>query len=293
MLVFIHISKTAGTTVSYILRSSFGLRHCQVEPWQAKSGGPPFSAYDLQRLRRLYPNLKSIAGHRVRGYVDLGENGTDFKYFTFMRHPLKRHASYFQFKVEEKGLKDLVFEDWVVEREWPRNRQTKAIAGVADVDEAIRILKNKNIFVGLAECFDESMVLLKTLMANDLDISYRRVNVAHSKTLAKSLLSTESTRQMLIEANQADLELYNFVRHELYPTYQREYGPSLEADVARYRQTQSNNFNYLNLTLSRLKQYILYKPLLYLYRRQVKVDKVNQKGSVQDGYERGVSETAS
>ncbi|MGI0015354.1 MAG: hypothetical protein ACREBU_18210, partial [Nitrososphaera sp.] len=58
---------------------------------------------------------------------------------------------------------------------------------------------------------------------------------------------------------------------ELYPTYEREYGPSLEGDVARYRQTQSNNFNYWNLTLSRLKQYMLYKPLLSLYRRGVTV----------------------
>ena len=115
------------------------------------------------------------------------------------------------------------------------------------------------------------MVLLKALMANDLNISYRRVNVARSNTLAQSLLSTESTRQMLIEANQANLELYNCVSQELYPTYQREYGPSLEADVADYRRTRSNNFNYRNLTQSRLKQYLLYKPLLYLYRRGVTV----------------------
>ena len=270
MLVFIHISKTGGTTVSYILRSSYGLCHCQVEPWHDRRTGPPFSTDDLQRLRRYYPNLVSIGGHRVRGHVDLQENGTEFRYFTLIRHPLKRHASYFQFKVQEGGSKD-VFEEWVVQREWPRNRQTKAIAGVADVDKAIRIIQAKNIFVGLAERFDESMVLLKALMANDLNISYKRVNVARSNTLAQRLLSTESTRQMLIEANQADLELYNYVSQELYPTFQREYGPSLDADVADYRRTRSDNFNYRNLTLSRLKLYMLYKPLLYLYRRGVTV----------------------
>ena len=160
MLVFIHIQKTAGSTVRYILRSSFGLRHCEVEPWQAKSTGPDFSNYDLQRLRKLYPDLESIAGHRVTGRVDLQENGTDFRYFTFMRHPLKLAASYFQYNVQERGLKDLVFEEWV-QREWPSNRQTKMIAGVADVEEAIRIIKAKQVFVGLTERFDESMVLLK------------------------------------------------------------------------------------------------------------------------------------
>lgn len=270
MLVFIHINKTAGRTVRYILRSSFGLRHCDVEPWHARWTDPPFSTHDLQRLRRYYPNLESIGGHRLRAYVDLQENGTEFRYFTFMRDPLKTSASRFQFNVQYRGKHNLVFEEWI-QRDWARHQQTKMIAGVADVDEAIRILQAKHIFVGLTERFDESMVLLEALMANYLNISYKRVNVARDNTLAKSLLSTESTRQMLIEANQADLELYNFVRQELYPTFQREYGPSLEADVARYRQTQSSNFNYWNLTLSRLKQYMLYKPLLYLYRRGVKV----------------------
>ncbi|HET8670466.1 MAG TPA: hypothetical protein VFM05_07540, partial [Candidatus Saccharimonadales bacterium] len=111
----------------------------------------------------------------------------------------------------------------------------------------------------------------KALMANNLNISYKPVNVARNNTLAENLLSTESTRQMLIEANRADLALYDFVRRELYPAYQREYGPSLEADVAQYRQTRENNFNAWNLTLSRLKQYTLYKPLLRLYRRGIPV----------------------
>lgn len=270
MLVFIHINKTGGTTVSHILRSSYGLRHCQVEPWHARWTGPPFSKHDLQRLRRFYPNLKSIAGHRVFGHVDLHENGTEFRYFTFVRDPLKSCASRFQYKVQVSGKKNLVFEEWI-QQDWTRNHQTKWIAGVDDVAEAIRIIQDKNIFVGLAESFDESMVLFKALMANDLNISYKRVNVARDNTIKERLLATESTRQMLIEAQQADLELYNYVRQELYPTYQEEYGPSLEADVARYRQTQGNNFNYRNLTLCRLKHYMLYKPLLDLYRRGVRV----------------------
>jgi hypothetical protein len=108
-------------------------------------------------------------------------------------------------------------------------------------------------------------------MANELNISYRRVNVARDNTIKERLLSTESTRQMLIESQQADLELYDYVRQELFPSYQREYGPLLEADVADYQQTRGNNFNYWKLTLSRLKQYMLYKPLLYLYRRGVTV----------------------
>ena len=270
MLVFIHINKTAGRTVRYILRSSFGLRHCEVEPWHARWTGPPFAIRDLSRLRRLYPNLESIAGHRLRGFVDLREKGTEFRHFTFMREPLKTCASRFQHNVQYRGKKDLVFEEWI-QRDWPRNHQTKMIAGAADVDEAIRIIQAKPVFVGLTERFDESLVLLKVLLADNLNIAYKRVNVARDNNLAKRLLSTESTRQMLIDANQSDLALYDYVRDVIYPTQQREYGPSLEADVADYQQTRGNTFNYRNLTLSRIKQYMLYKPLLHLHRRGVTV----------------------
>ena len=110
MLVFIHISKTAGRTIRYIQRSSYGLHHCEVQPWYDRRKGPPFSSEDLHRLRKIYPTLKSIAGHHVRGYVDLQENNTEFRYFTFMRDPLKRQASYYQFKVQKRGLKE-DFED--------------------------------------------------------------------------------------------------------------------------------------------------------------------------------------
>lgn len=270
MLVFVHINKTGGNTVSHILRSSYGLLHCQVEPWHARWTGPPFSTSDLQRLRKFYPNLKSIAGHRLTGHVDLQENGTKFRYFTFMRDPLKSCASRFQYRVQKMKMNDLSFEEWI-ENDWPRNHQTKWIAGVDDVTKAIKIIRDKNIFVGLAEHFDESIIMLKALMANDLNISYKRVNVAPNNTIKERLLSTESTRQMLIEATKADMELYNFVRQELYPMYQKEYGPKLEGDVADFGRTQNNNFNYWNLTLCRLKHYMLYNPLLYLHRKGFKV----------------------
>jgi hypothetical protein len=272
VLVFIHINKTGGNTVSHILRSSYGLRHCQVEPWGAPWPtwtDPPFSTDDLQRLRKFYPNLRSIAGHRIFGYIDLHENGDDVRYFTFMRDPLKSCTSRFQYKIQV-SKKNLVFEKWI-QQDSSRNHQTKWIAGVADVSEAIRIIRAKNIFVGLTERFDESMVLLKALMANDLNISYKRVNVARTNAIKERLLESERTRQMLMEAQQADLELYRYVKEELYPTYQQEYGSSLEADVARYRQTRSNSFNYWNLTLCRLKHYMFYKPLLNLYRRGIRV----------------------
>ena len=269
MLVFIHINKTGGRTVRYILRSSFGLRHCEVEPRHGQWSASPFTNEDLQRLRKIYPHLESIAGHPIKGYIALQEDATKFQYFTFLREPLKTCASRFQYNVTYRGKKDLVFEEWI-QKGWARNAQTKAIAGVEDPDKAIQIIREKNIFVGLTERFDESMVMLKGLVENNLNISYKRVNVAENNFIKNSLLSNEATHELLFEANQADLELYEYVQRELYPCLQQEYGLTLERDLRSYRQNQNKDFNKWNLTLSRLKQYLLYKSMHYLYRREIK-----------------------
>jgi hypothetical protein len=265
MLVFVHINKTAGSTVRHILRSSYGARHCDVEPWQAPWSETPFSATDLRRLRRIYPSLASIAGHRITGDTDLDGAGDELRYFTVLRDPLKLCASRFQYHVDHRKKKHLVFEEWI-QRDWLRDAQTKRIAGTADAGEAIRIIEAKGMFVGLTERFDESMVLLKSLLAGDLDISYTPVNVARRNTLAKELLDDEKTRQALVEANQADLDLYDWVSTELYPRFARELGPALEAAVAEQQAKARRRFNRRNVALYRMKRHAMYAPALRLYR---------------------------
>lgn len=270
MLLFIHINKTAGRTVRYILRSSYGMNHCEVEPWHARWSDPPFSDEDLQRLRKLYPQLKSIAGHRLTGYMDLRANGSELNYFTFMRDPIKTCASRFQYNVLHRKKKDLVFEEWI-QQDWTRNQQTTRIAGKGDFDHALQIIKDKNIFIGMTERFDESILLLNKLVAKDLDTSYQRVNVTKDNSIAQSLLSSDASLQLLAEANQVDIKLYQYVQNELFPSYRKEYGENLDRDLSSYQQSRDNKFNNWNLALSRVKQYMMYKPALYLYRKGLKV----------------------
>jgi hypothetical protein len=268
MLVFVHINKTAGTTMRYMLRSTYGSRHCDVEPWKGTQNETPFSSEDLRRLRTIYPRLSSIAGHRVMGYVDLVEDGTDFEYLTFLRDPLRMCASRFQYQIDHGKKKGLVFEEWV-QRDWLRNAQTRRIAGTASVDDAIRVIKSKEMFVGLTERFDESIVLLKGMRAPDLDISYVPVNVATRNTLADELLSRQVTREAIADANRVDLELYAYVTEELVPEQRREYGPGLDEAVAAHLRVSRRNWNRRNVVASRMKQHGLYRPLLKLYRRQL------------------------
>jgi hypothetical protein len=265
VLVFIHINKTAGRTIRYILRGSYGLRHCEVEPWHAAWGGTPFSTPDLRRLRKVYPKLESIAGHRITGYVDLEEHGTEFRYFTFLREPVALCASRFQYQIDYRK-KNVEFDEWIGQ-EWSQNAQTKQIGGTESVDDALRAIEQKGIFVGLTEQFDESLLLLKGLRAGDLDIAYQPINVAQRNTLAAEVLASPRMRRAIVAANSSDLALYEHVTQELFPAQLREYGTSLPEDLARYRANRLRNFNRRKLTASRAKQYLIYKPALTLYRK--------------------------
>lgn len=263
LLVFVHINKTAGTTLRQILRSSYGARHCDVEPWHGPWEDPPFSSSDLRRVRRISPRLASIAGHRVTGYTELEEPGTRMRYLTFLREPISMCASRFQYQLDYRK-KERVFEDWI-RNDWVRDAQTQRIGGTTSAADAIATIEKREMFVGLTEAFDESMVLLRALVAPDLDIRYERANVAKSSRIAKDLLSDPVTRRMIEEANQADLELYDHVVREVYPRFQREYGEGLEDAVTDFARGPQG-FRRRRLAAYGVKQRLVHRPALRLYR---------------------------
>jgi len=265
LLVFVHINKTAGTTLRYILRSSYGSRHCDVEPWHAAWSDPPFSSDDLKRVRRLYPRLASIAGHRITGWADLEEPGTDLRYVTFLREPVALCASRFQYQLEYRKKRGLVFEEWI-RNDWVRDAQTQRLGGTTDPRDAIDTIARKRMFIGLTERFDESIVMLKDLRAPDLDIRYAPRNVARGSDVAKRLLEDPTTRGMLVDANRGDLELYRHVLEDVFPAQERAFGSSLEARVAELRERGDPGYRRGRLAMYGLKQRAVLKPTLRLYR---------------------------
>lgn len=264
LLVHVHISKTAGSTLNHILRSSFGARHCPVEPWGTRWGAESFTVEDLRKLRRLYPNLKSIAGHRVFGYEDLEDGGIPTAYFALVRDPIKACASRFQHKVQRSGKDFTEFESWI-SNDWARNRHVRALAGTDSATDAIRMINDRGIFVGLTERFDQSILMLQRLVAPDLDVSYQRVNVASETTISQQLLSSDHYRAMIEEAQSADVELYRHVKDELWPKYRQAYGENLEEDEQLFA-ADRGDFNKVNIARSRIKAYAIYKPALVLHR---------------------------
>jgi hypothetical protein len=232
MIALVHIHKTAGTTLDDILARSYGVRHCHLP---ALPGKAILSAEDYRRAQRLWPPFVSITGHSVSAVSDLERARPDVRYYTFLRDPLVRCASHYQYQVQFQR-KNYAFEEWIA-RGIKRNPATTRIAGPnATAKDAIQLLKTRFVFVGLVERFDESLVLLRKLVCGPgLDIWYRKRLVAASDDIKERLLNDPRSRALLVDANREDSELYDFAVNELYPTFKKQYGDGLESDAAQVK----------------------------------------------------------
>ena len=267
VLAFIHIRKTAGSTVDMILRQSFGARHCRVRHGRRRAASPVIAADELRRCRWVYWRMASVSGHGIVPHSNLDAIYPNIRYFTFLRDPLARTASDYQFRVVRGGMKQS-FDQWI-QTDAARNQQTKKIAGVADADAAIEMLQRRVGFVGLVERFNQSLVLWRKWCGDPpLDIRYESKNVTSDSSIKKQLLSNPTTRQRLAEVNVEDIRLYDFAVKSLFPNQIRQYGGAFEHDVQRF-ETANHPLPVLPRQLfSMLLREVVYKPLAPLLRNK-------------------------
>ncbi len=265
MLAFIHVAKTGGQTIETMLESTFGIAHAAAVEWRDRPQSDPFSVdyvvpkYDVEdfnRLKSRCPFLKSVGGHSITLWSGLHEVQPT-RYFSMLREPLKRGASHFQYHYHH-DQPHLEWEDWI---NWPvhQNHQVKMFSRHCDPDEAMRDIRRHHVFVGLQDKYDESLVILKKLVAPELNIAYKRTNIARDNTLAKSLLQKPETLEHRKRMYAQEIPLDEWVANEYYPEFVKEYGPTLAADVEAF-QKRRGQVNKLNIKLNRAYAKIFIKP---------------------------------
>jgi len=257
MIAFVHIQKTAGTTLTSILRRSLGLRHFDTRGIRNKGC---VSGEELRRVCGVYWKLESIAGHSVRPLSDLNRFFPSIRYYTFLREPLARTISHFAFHVrrgvlECSGRSDPrpMIRDFL---QRVRNTQTNHLVGRPCADEAIDLVRERIGFVGLVERFDESLVLFRRWAAHPtLDISYVAQNVsARDRVAGQNLLrdlmhEDPEVAEWVADSNREDDRLYNWVRDEWYPAQCAAYGPELASDVNEFLTANARSRLWLNDSL--------------------------------------------
>lgn len=269
MIAFAHIPKTAGTTLTAILRRNLGLRHFDT---RGVTGKGLMYADELRAVRRLYPRLASIAGHGVSPTGDL-HCESDLRYYTFVREPIARCLSHFQHVVwcrakTRKPTPDTLafFHEWLQAN---RNWHTRQLAGVEDAAQAIDVIQEKVSFVGVVEQFDESLVMFRAWAGMpSFDLRYRSLNVSAGRAardqflVRKELARDAKLASALKEANQEDLELYRWVMDEQYSRQRTLFESVVGQELDAFRRANAQaNIRLQDSLSAKAYRNVIFKPL--------------------------------
>jgi len=225
MIVFLHIPKTAGSTFQFILENTFGVFACHTDHTKK----PLFGQRDFDFARKIFPGLRSIAGHNLIDPLSLSV--PDPFYMTFLREPVARVFSNYQDSVFSGNR--MTFEECLRRGEYLENLHVKMMAGERNLDKAKRFLE-KCGFVGLTEKFDLSLHVLERLSPCPLNLNYKRRRVAPDNRIKKALESDERLVEMARERNKLDIELYSFAVNEIFPKLCAKAGFNPSDKVASY-----------------------------------------------------------
>ncbi|UZP67511.1 sulfotransferase family 2 domain-containing protein [Desulfovibrio mangrovi] len=222
---FLHLPRTAGTTLNAILRDSFGRE--EILSVYSEQEYREFREIEAARL----DGIRLIQGHLfLEEYDPPRIYSRDVSVFTFLREPVSRLVSEYLFLKSwpENHMYSYLNENKVSFREYlasvePRlvfrgkNFMTRFYTGLHfDVNvfpaEALEVAKH-NLehvfgFVGIQERFDESLLLLGDFLGLK-SLCYEKRNVLAAE---KREAVSDDDIALARELNAADVELYAFAR---------------------------------------------------------------------------------
>lgn len=244
--IFIHIPKTAGTTLMRIMERSYPRQRIY------RSRDAHFVSIDHfaglpQAQRQSYDLLSGHMPYGVHPHVP-----RPYRYFTMLRDPVERVISYFYFirthpehyLHEQVNAAEMSLETFVRRRQsiMVDNLQTRFVSGAwvepiygaCDAETLARAqenLRDNIVLVGLTERFDESLLLLRRRLGWR-NIYYTRHNVTQRRPSRDQLPA--SAIAAIAADNQLDAALYAYAE-TLFAAQIAAYGDTFAADLARFR----------------------------------------------------------
>lgn len=258
MMAFCHIPKTAGMAVVDIFKYQYGIRYLQTTGWKL---GSRYTASALNFDLMASPGLKCVGGHGIRPCLSFGRISHKFKWFTLIRNPLDRVLSHYVYDVQIGRGKWPNLESWLMDGH--DNYQSRWIAGKADGDMAIQIIKDKFISVGLQDYFIESMHHLATICRwKRLVCPPTRVNATKEDDVKKKAKrEAQDISDLIEEMNSEDIKLYNFVKIHIWPQQMKTIMNS-EVEIS----SKPNIEEKLRSKMNNIYRGMVYKPFLFADR---------------------------
>jgi hypothetical protein len=226
-LIFLHIPKTAGTTLNRIIEWQYSpFEIFTMDPYRIRATPERFKRFPEGRRRR----LRMVRGHMFYGIHEFLPQGAT--YITMLRDPVPRALSAYYFilrrplnpfhrKVtrERLGIEDCL-------RLFPQrqNLQSRLIAGVKDTtiaDERLLDMAKEHLaksfsVVGICEKFEESLMLIAATFDWEIPF-YKNCKVSKTRPQIGS-----GTVEMIRDHNRLDVELYEFGKRLFEESLQRK-----------------------------------------------------------------------
>lgn len=205
LLIFMHIPKTGGTTLTPIISKQYPINI--LYKWYD----------DLHDI--LYNNDKFKVTNTLCGHFPFGVHAAclrPFTYITMLRDPVEHVISwfYFRYRSPKHDKYNGSFDEYVNDDKFNKhtvNLQTRFVSGDgnADLERAKDNILKYFTVVGITELFDESVFLMKKELGWD-DIHYKRENTNRNRPRKSQI--AKSTIDKIKEKNKLDLELYCFAK---------------------------------------------------------------------------------
>jgi hypothetical protein len=240
-LIFLHIPKTAGTTLNRIIEWQYSpLAIFTIDPHRFRATAERLKRLPEARRRR----FQVVRGHLFYGLHEFLPQGAT--YVTLLRDPVARMLSSYYFvlrrplnplhrKLKKEGL---TIEDCL--RLFPErnNTQCRFIAGIKDpavngerlLEIAKENLRKSFSVVGLCERFEESLVLISKTFGWEIS-TYDNHKVAKSRPTVEPKVA-----ELIREHNSLDVALYEFGQ-ELFAAKLRENQDAVRDGLTHLRST--------------------------------------------------------
>jgi len=287
-VIFLHIRKTAGSTLNKIIEhqykrtSIFSLAENSIDEFKK-----------LPATRR--EKIMVLKGHMHFGAHEFLPRPSI--YITMLRDPVDRIISHYYMIIRSPNdvlhnevvsrrmsLKDFVSSGLTGELE---NAQTKLLSGVEEADaigsfeqcsnEMLEIAK-KNLqehfaVVGLSERFDESLILLKRAFGWG-NIFYIKQHVGTNRPKTEDI--PKEALNLIEKHNELDINLFRYAK-EVFDETIRQQGPSFEKELREFQ--LMNKFYHKVYAKAYGSIYNIFRPMTTGFRRCVKTLRAGNLGA--------------
>jgi hypothetical protein len=272
-IIFLHIPKTAGTSIRSVFNVLYPCSYLK-KLLRIGSRGAILEIYDTSfdkngAKSKLINNIPVFTSSKTKlliGHFNYGVHESiskSYEYVTFLRDPIKRIISFYNYVKENKkhhlnrvfndfSLEQLLDEEVTIEFD---NLQIRFLCNnglnipygkitIENLNEAKRNIENRIAVFGIVERFDESLLLLKEKLKTRTPF-YITKNITNKKFVALNKLD-HAFIEKINNLNRFDIELY---KHAQY-LFNKEVGNIKDLEQ-RLKQFKTSN-RIFNIMFSRI-----------------------------------------